>query len=183
MPHRNYRSELIALDQAPEAIAKLHRWWSDARVNGDAMPLKATLNPFELKGYLGRVCILEIQHDPLDFIYRLDGSEISAACKEDLSGRSVRLGEPRIVYENHFEEFTRSYHAAKPQVWHIRFKDHFAEKNYLRLVLPYSRGESNGGGQSAGPDYFLTYSHSLTSEDGSFEGYRRLSSPRSTNLG
>ncbi len=170
MLNNAYQSSLIETAPLPEDITRLLRIWNDHKP-ADGFPLKSEMNPADYKNFLGRICILEIQQKPLDFIFRLYGSEISAASPEDLCGKSLLEGTPREVYRRHFDEFESAYEAAAPQVWHVSYE---AEEpyDYYRLILPLAEDRNSS---TKTPRFFLNFCYSLNSPQGTFHTYRDLS--------
>lgn len=64
------------------------RYWEFIR--GDRIwPLRSDLNPMDIVEQLPNVMILGIEHDPLDFIYRLTGTLIDENMAGPLKGRRV----------------------------------------------------------------------------------------------
>ncbi|MEC9346113.1 MAG: PAS domain-containing protein [Pseudomonadota bacterium] len=63
-------------------------YWETKRGEG-IWPVRDSLRPEEIKAILPHIMILGIERDPLDFIYRLCGTEIDAHMTEPLTGRRV----------------------------------------------------------------------------------------------
>ncbi|MFD2204833.1 PAS domain-containing protein [Kiloniella antarctica] len=166
-----YTAAISEFDATPEAIHSLLSIWHNLKASG-SFPLKSELDPVTFKNFLGRLCVVDIQHEPLDFIYRLDGTEISAASNEDLAGCSILKGTPNEIYQSHFEEFKIALDTAKPMVWQISYVVPESEFDYYRVILPFSRDKQS---ISSKPDLFITYCHSRTSDTGSFKFFRQLS--------
>lgn len=63
-------------------------YWEYKR--GDRVwPMRDSLRPEEIKAILPSIMILGIERDPLDFVYRLCGTEIDLHMTEALTGRRV----------------------------------------------------------------------------------------------
>ncbi|MGH6947344.1 MAG: hypothetical protein ACREDZ_08450 [Kiloniellales bacterium] len=129
------------------------------------MPPKGAIVPWELPHHIGRLCLIEVVHEPLDFVYRLDGSNISSSSSEDLKDRSVLQGTPKFIYEHIFADLKASAEAGAPVLWRAFYAHDEVSYSYLRLVLPLTR-KSRG-------DYLMTYSHSMDTPDGQFPATRR----------
>ncbi|WP_020590478.1 PAS domain-containing protein [Kiloniella laminariae] len=172
MADYKYHAALVDLDSAPQEIQTLLDLWDLYRAE-NKLPLKRIMNPADFKTHLGRICIIEVLQQPLDFIYRLDGTEISATSNEDLHGLSILDGTPSEVYQNHFQEFKITLEAAEPRLWHVSYTLDPQSFEYLRLMLPFTRDDETA---AAVPDFFMTYCYSLSSSDGSFPTFRHLSS-------
>lgn len=76
------------LDVCHPRIAGLYRYW-DAKRAGRAMPARRDLDPVELKAWLGSIILYDILADPVDFRYRLVGTNIVIAMGRDLTGSRV----------------------------------------------------------------------------------------------
>lgn len=160
----SYRSERIALDSAPPRIRELVTYW-ETRRQGDALPAKSAIVPWDLPNHIGRLCLVEVMREPLDFVYRLDGSNISSSSSEDLKNRSVLQGTPTFIYEHIFADLEASAEAGAPVLWRAFYAHDAVSYNYLRLVLPLTRKVRG--------DYLMTYCHSLDTPDGHFAPTRR----------
>ncbi len=173
MPNYDYSSSLLDFSEAPDEILRILKIWQDHKpVQGN--PYKSEMDPLRYRKHLGRFCVVEIQKDPLDFIYRLDGTEISSSSNEDLRGKSVLDGTPGEIYQNHFEEFQKTFEASIPQIWKIFYRE--AEAcHYLRLILPFAE---NDAAPEDSPSYFMTYCYSLLSPEGHFKASR----PSTSNI-
>ncbi|WP_419902975.1 hypothetical protein [Kiloniella sp.] len=64
MQKNTYQSSLIETDQLPEDLSRLLKIWNDQKP-ADGFPLKNEMDPVDYKDFLGRICIIEIQQDPL----------------------------------------------------------------------------------------------------------------------
>ncbi|OUS12311.1 hypothetical protein A9Q97_06160 [Rhodospirillales bacterium 47_12_T64] len=172
MSSYQYHSSLSEFIDAPEEVQNLLGIWKRLKSENN-FPLKSELNPVNFRDFLGRLCVVEIKQDPLDFLYRLDGTEISASSNEDLAGHSLLDGTPKEIYQKHFAEFKTTFEAAKPVVWEVSYSIDEGDYHYLRVMLPFARDSLS---TSKSPDFFITYCHSLISPTGSFDSYRQLSS-------
>lgn len=167
MANYDYSSSLLDFSDAPDEILRILKIWQDHKP-AQGNPYKNEMDPLRYRKHLGRFCVVEVQKDPLDFIYRLDGTEISSSSNEDLRGKSVLDGTPSEIYQNHFEEFKITFQASAPQIWKIFYRDE-ETCDYLRLILPYAQNNASAGDL---PSYFMTYCYSLLTPEGHFEASR-----------
>lgn len=158
-----YRSEEISFDTAPEQIQSLHAYWRE-RCKGDAFPDKEAILPWELPEQLGRICLIEVRQEPLDFIYRLDGTYISAASFEDLKGKSILDGTPHELYRYKYNDLKAAYEAARPVLQQVEYAHDDYHYIYMRAVFPLTH-------KSPG-DMLMTFGYSLETIDGIFEKVR-----------
>ncbi len=75
----------------PEDIQAFYGFWRQKH-RPDGLPRRSDFDPFDLKPYLGRIMILEVERSEparLRFRYRLYGSAIAELQRRDLTGRYV----------------------------------------------------------------------------------------------
>jgi hypothetical protein len=88
---------------ARDIISEARAYWERAR-GGRAMPARADLDPAEMTRFLPNVIMLDVVHDPLDFRYRLVGSEIERHSSERNTGQWMSTmpsrRPPSTVWEN-----------------------------------------------------------------------------------
>lgn len=89
-----------------DVIDRVLAYWH--RLRGErAMPTRADLNPLDIPKLLSSVILMDVQHDPLDFRYRLIGTEIDRICNRNYKG--MRLSElpdkasPNPIWLHHQE--------------------------------------------------------------------------------
>ena len=69
-------------------LLALHEYWT--RKRGDrAMPSRADLDPLDMVPLLPNVFLVNVQQEPLDFVYRLLGTGIVARSLRDYTGMRV----------------------------------------------------------------------------------------------
>ncbi|MHA1538165.1 MAG: PAS domain-containing protein [Alphaproteobacteria bacterium] len=61
-------------------------YWMSKR-GARRMPSRSDIDPAEIVGLLANVILIDVEHDPLDFRYRLIGTLIDAHMKEPMTGR------------------------------------------------------------------------------------------------
>jgi len=81
------RRTLGSIDQLEgEALRRaLDLWRSKAPEGG--LPARADFDPSEMVDYLGNVVLVDIEHDPRRYRYRLIGTDITRVTGRDMSGR------------------------------------------------------------------------------------------------
>jgi hypothetical protein len=70
-------------------LRDLKRYW-DFKRGARKMPMRADIDPTELRDHLGWLYIIEVPRDLSDFRYRLLGSRITEAYGRDSTGKTVR---------------------------------------------------------------------------------------------
>jgi len=75
-------------------LYQLYRYWK-AKCAGRAMPTRADIDPLEMKWLLGNLSLIEVRQKPMDFRFRLVGSNVVNLFGKELTGRAV--GEVRYL--------------------------------------------------------------------------------------
>ena len=78
-------------------IRELHDYWLGLWHDGDTMPGRQDFSPFAVKHLLPDLWLLDVQHDPLRFRYRLIGTRIVERHGRDHTGRWVDEVHPSFV--------------------------------------------------------------------------------------
>lgn len=148
-------------------------------MRGDApLPRKAEFDPLQVPRALGHLCILEVKREPLDFVYRLDGTNVAAAANEDLSGRSILDGTPSWLCRQFFQDIEASIQSPTPTVWRIQMAHGHIDYDYLRLVLPFhDHRKPSDQGAADRIDALITLSYSLRDANGFFPPARKEQNP------
>lgn len=164
------RRSRLPLENAAAGVLEILTYWQD-RCRGALWPRKSDIHPWDLKAKLGRLCILEVKRSPLDFIYRLDGSNIASVTQQDMTGRSVLTVAPEEYGKAIFDDLAEALEADAPLLWHVDLNLPPAVYPYQRLVLPLSAGDADE------VTHLMTYSHCLNSPDGAFPWFKRYGQP------
>jgi len=85
MVHQIHRLDFSQLDSP--LIGRLRDYWLARRTPQHAVPLRADLDPTELRGLLPNMVIAEVERAPLRFRYRLVGTRMVEFNKLDFAGR------------------------------------------------------------------------------------------------
>ncbi|MCI0429447.1 MAG: PAS domain-containing protein [Rhodospirillales bacterium] len=76
------------LDVCSPPVAEVFHYW-DRKRGGRVMPLRADIDPNEMRRHLTGIVLVEVKRDPLDFVYRLVGTREVAARGNDPTGKRV----------------------------------------------------------------------------------------------
>lgn len=146
-------SNEVPFEGAPDLVTEILNYWQSKK-GSHKIPLKSDIFPWEISKHMGRVCILEIKADPLDFIYRLDGSSVTAATIENLTGKSILESNPPDFALSAYMDMAEVHQRDEPILWCVKMQHEKRHYEYLRLILPLSR---------EGDDFsfLMTYSHRL----------------------
>ncbi len=144
----------IGFEDCHPPIREVHAYWraKQALAGGPpALPRKADIQPWEIKAHLGRINLIDVLHEPEDFVYRLYGSAFTGLVRQELNGRSVLAVRPASYARLLLAHFREARDRAEPMIHVVRVKVDDIALDYQRLCLPLSRA----GGTRA--DFLLTY--------------------------
>lgn len=72
-----------------EVLQQVLAYWRDLR-DGAQLPLMKNLDPVKMGRWLSHITIVEVQRDPLAFVYRLTGEKLEVAHGAGIKGTDVR---------------------------------------------------------------------------------------------
>ena len=84
MVHQIHRLEFSQLDSP--RIHRFHEYWRTKFSAGHAVPLRAGVDPTELRDLLPNIVIIEVERAPMRFRYRLVGTRVVDFNKLDFTG-------------------------------------------------------------------------------------------------
>lgn len=84
MVHQIHRLDFSQLDSP--RIHRFHDYWQARRSAKHAVPLRATVDPTELRELLPNIVVIEVEQAPLRFRYRLVGTRVVEFNKLDFTG-------------------------------------------------------------------------------------------------
>ena len=133
----------IAIDELDDSkLVRLLAYWA-ARRSGDRLPRRQDLLPEEMGELLGRIALVDVDHEAQDFRFRLVGTQLRFVLGRDLTGQTFSSLLPA-----HFEALLRDYCSAAvtrrtPQCIDIVSKRDGQSFSYSALILPLSGGGSS----------------------------------------
>jgi len=84
MVNQIYRRDFSQIDSP-----RIHRfldYWKARRAGPDAIPLRSDFNPTDLRELLPNMLIVDVEHDPLRFRYRLVGTRVVEFNSQEFTG-------------------------------------------------------------------------------------------------
>lgn len=84
MVHQIHRLEISQLDSP--RVHRFHEYWRARRSAEQTVPLRATLDPTDLRDLLPNIVVIEVEQSPLRFRYRLVGTRVVEFNKLDFTG-------------------------------------------------------------------------------------------------
>ena len=116
----------------------LHRHWQEKR-GARAMPARADFRPEEMQPFLSHIFLVDVEHEPRRFRFRLIGTEIVTSYGMELTGKYSDAVQPpvyRAMIERHYGEVVDN---ARPMVHRMRFVEQPGKVHQLmRLAMPLS---------------------------------------------
>jgi hypothetical protein len=78
-------------------LQRLYAYWQ-SRCEGEALPARAAIDPFDFRYALGYVTLVDVEHGPRRYKFRLDGSVLAALSGMDYTGKYLdELGMPDYI--------------------------------------------------------------------------------------
>ena len=84
MVHQIYRLDLSQLDS--HRVHRFHDYWKARRSAEHPVPLRAAVDPTDLRELLPNIVVIEVEQAPLRFRYRLVGTRVVDFNKLDFTG-------------------------------------------------------------------------------------------------
>jgi len=134
-----YKRLALETTNLPDARACLDYW---ERLRGDRLaPQWSEFNwlhvPVEIIPHMG---VVDVQTDPLDFIYRFWGTAHVEVLKQELTGKSVTEMRPESEGQSVFAQYAETYEACRPMLFEnvISAGPHQLPMEEVSLRLPFS---------------------------------------------
>lgn len=138
-------------------VRKFLELWQAAHVDGRA-PGKSFLDPLRLRFLLGSLSLLEVEHDPLRFRYRLVGTDIVQRLGHELTGKFMDQHPDAALRPFLIKGAAMVHHAAMPIYGHAKARtlgqDWLLEVVAVPLLGPDGEVAFIGSGQSFPPGKF-----------------------------
>ena len=119
----------------PELQALLHHWMD--RCHGRAMPARGDFDVIDMKPWLGNLNLVDVERNPLNFRYRVYGTNVADMLRKELTGHRIEdnpssmVAEVRVSYERVVETRAPFYQ----RVDFVAINEFF---RFHRLLLPLS---------------------------------------------
>lgn len=118
-------------------LVQAYDYWC-ARRGARRFPARGDIAPEDMRSFLAQVLLIDVSHEPLDFVYRVFGSGIAAAHGADLTSKSVAAIRPpefAMVIREQYEEVIARRVPVLHQVVYSPRRHHI---DYLRITMPLS---------------------------------------------
>ena len=114
----------------------LYRYWREKR-GSRSMPRRSDIDVLDLKQWIGRIALVEVEHEPIVLRYRLFGTTIAGELGCDPSGERIDPGRPETLPEP-WESYLDAVRVGTP-VFHAYDTESGTICHHLHcLVLPLS---------------------------------------------
>lgn len=114
------------------------RAYLDAKRGGRPFAARRDILPEELGFALGRLILMDVRNNPLDFIYRLYGSEISAGDHDEVTRKSVYDQPPGVYRDLVIGCYTDAVDARQPVYHEMMVTDGRRTARFQRGLFPLS---------------------------------------------
>lgn len=108
-----------------------------AKSNGSSLPARAAFSMEDLRPYMGRIGILDVLEGGADFRFRVYGSNIAAAYRGEMTGKSVRDYRPNFR-DAIVPGYRRCFETREPQYDVLEIDDELMLYRWERVVVPLS---------------------------------------------
>jgi hypothetical protein len=131
---------LMGPEVASEAAQALVAYW-DAKRLGRAMPVRRDLDVLDLRPWLGRLSLYEMQGDG-DFRIRLRGTTMSLIPVPNHASDGVLVSrtKPPVFAEMGLKHYQQAYALQRPTLHHIELAYDGFSYDYERVTLPLAEG-------------------------------------------
>lgn len=114
------------------------RDYIDSKRGDRPLAARRDILPEEISFALGRIILMDVRHDPLDFVYRLYGSEISQGDHDEVTRKSVFQQLPGIYRDQLVACYREALDAGEPVYHEMTVTDGRRTAVYQRGLFPLS---------------------------------------------
>jgi hypothetical protein len=114
------------------------RDYIDAKRGTRALAARRDILPEEIAFALGRIIIMDVRQDPLDFVYRLYGSEISQGDHDEVTRKSLFDQKPSAYRDQLLACYSEALAAREPVYHEMVVSDGRRSARYQRGLFPLS---------------------------------------------
>lgn len=107
------------------------------KTDGSKLPARAAFSMDDLRPFMGRIGILDVLEKGNDFRFRVYGSNIAAAYRGEMTGKSVRDYRPNFR-DAIVPGYRRCFETREPQYDVLELDDDLMFYNWERVVVPLS---------------------------------------------
>lgn len=119
-------------------IRRAYAYWDGLRA-GLAIPGRADIDPERIKEILPHVLLVDVLADPLDFRFRLAGTDVVERYGQELTGRRLSEIDVDGKYDQIFAEYRLTVDRRQPQLFQEEFRQNTGRHvSYRRLLCPLS---------------------------------------------
>ena len=133
------RIEAITLDSSADYpdLGQIRAYW-DRRRGDRFAPRRADIDPADLKEFLSRIMIADVLRDPMEFRYRLSGTNIGSVHGQEMTGKRPRDLTPAAYGELIHAHYCEAVERRQPLLHLILLDTSQRSRSYARLLLPLS---------------------------------------------
>ena len=133
-----FASETLPTDDLRHPVLRqAFRYWR-SKTGDRPFPSRTDIAPEEMKPFLQHVMLIDVSYEPLDFVYRVFGTAIAIAHRDDYTGKSVRELEPKPFSELIWQQYCETIEHRAPILHGVLLITATRYLKYHRLTLPLS---------------------------------------------
>lgn len=116
-------------------------YWCSLR-GQDSLPRKSDFEPSAITRYLPHLILMDVQHEPLDFRYRLIGGFARHRLQQDMTGKWFREIPHKAAPSRIHSAFAKVVYSGRPRSTRVPYVGPLADFSEVEdLVLPLVNGE------------------------------------------
>ncbi len=122
-----------------DRVRRAFQYWDSLR-DGREMPMRTDIDPEAITPILPFVLLVDVLEDPLDFRFRLAGTDVVDRYGQELTGHRLSEIDVDGQYEAIFAEYRLTVDRRKPELFTESFcRDDGRYVSYARLLCPLSK--------------------------------------------
>ena len=123
-----------------EKLRALYRHWDQLR-GIDTLPRRRDLSPIDFAYMLGQVTIVDVLRQPINFAFRLIGTQIEELGRQGDQGKTVDQIRPAYYRQMCEDAYKEAVEAASPLCLQLRSLRATTKAGYERMILPFTSGD------------------------------------------
>lgn len=131
----------LTLPPCDGRIAELFDYWLSIAPAPGLLPGRQHFDPVQLPRLLRWIWLVEFEHQPLRFRYRLVGTEHVAALGRDATGQWLDDAHPHFTISSAYQQFVAAAERSEPGYYHGE-PVYYLRRDWMtieRLILPLAR--------------------------------------------
>jgi hypothetical protein len=138
MPINQFTGESLPLSELRHSmLSEVYDYWRLKKGDRE-FPSRKDIAPEDMKAYLGKLMLIDVSYRPLDFFYRVFGSEIARSHGKDYTRQSICQIQPSEFGKLVWEQYLDAVNGRKPCLHRVTLDVGGKFEKYHRVTLPLS---------------------------------------------